>query len=63
MLNRQISSSLYERVALSKRKDKVVEMSPKGNMPAKPQDVLKEPYVLEFSDMKEENCNLPHGIL
>ena len=55
-LNRQICSSLYERVALSKGKDKVLELSQKGNMPAKPLDVLKEPYVLEFLGMKEESC-------
>lgn len=55
-LNRQICSSLYERVALSKRKDRIMELSQKGNMPAKPQDVLKEPYVLEFLGMKGESC-------
>lgn len=51
-LNRQICSSLYERVALSKDKDTVMELSSKGNVIAKPQDVLKEPYVLEFLGMK-----------
>ncbi len=51
-LNRQICSSLYERVALSKDKDKVIELSRKGNVITKPQDVLKEPYVLEFLGMK-----------
>ena len=56
-LNRQICSSLYERVALSKDKDKdgVMELSSKGNVIAKPQDVLKEPYVLEFLGMKAES--------
>ncbi len=53
-LNRQICSYLYERVALSKDKDKVMELSRKGNVVAKPQDVLKEPYVLEFLGMKTE---------
>ena len=54
-LNRQICSSLYERVALSKDKDGVMELSSTGNVIAKPQDVLKEPYVLEFLGMKAEN--------
>lgn len=54
-LNRQICSSLYERVALSKDKDGVMELSSKGNVIAKPQDVLKEPYVLEFLGMKAES--------
>ena len=55
-LNRQIASSLYERVALSKEKDKVIELSQKGHVPTKPQDLLKEPYVLEFLGMKEQSC-------
>lgn len=54
-LNRQICSSLYERVALSKDKDGVMELSSTGNVIAKPQDVLKEPYVLEFLGMKAES--------
>lgn len=55
-LNRQIASSLYERVALSTDKSKVMELAQKGNILTKPQDVLKEPYVLEFLGMKEESC-------
>ena len=54
-LNRQICSSLYERVALSKDKDGVMALSSTGNVIAKPQDVLKEPYVLEFLGMKAES--------
>ena len=53
-LGRQIASSLYERVALSKDQSKVIELSQHGNVPAQPQDLLKEPYVLEFLGMHEE---------
>ena len=50
-LERQISSLLYERIALSKDKEK--EMSLKGQVIEKPADVIKDPYVLEFLGLKE----------
>ena len=52
-LERQISSLLYERIALSKDKEKVKEMSLKGQVIEKPADVIKDPYVLEFLGLKE----------
>ena len=54
-LDRQINSLLYERLALSKDKKKVLELSQKGNIIEKPQDLIKEPYVLEFLGLKENN--------
>ncbi|MHB1687907.1 MAG: PDDEXK nuclease domain-containing protein [Ignavibacteriaceae bacterium] len=53
-LQRQYNSSLYERLALSKNKKTVKELSKKGQLIDKPIDMLKEPYVLEFLDLKEE---------
>ena len=47
-LQRQLDSSLYERLALSKNKKKVKELAHKGQLVEKPEDVLKSPYVLEF---------------
>ena len=47
-LKRQIGSSLYERLALSRDKEKVKELSEKGQLIDRPEDVLKSPYVLEF---------------
>lgn len=53
-LQRQYNSSLYERIALSKNKKKISELSKKGQLIVKPIDMLKEPYILEFLGLKEE---------
>ena len=53
-LNRQFDSALYERLALSKNKEKVIELSNKGQIIDKPMDAIKDPYVLEFLNLKED---------
>ena len=45
-LKRQYHSSLYERLALSKDKDAVMEMSRSGTTPYRPADILKSPLHL-----------------
>ncbi len=52
-LKRQYDSSLYERIALSTDKDKVYRLALEGQKFEKPQDVIKDPYVLEFLGLKE----------
>ena len=52
-LERQINSHLYERLLMSKNKDKVKEMSQKGQIVRTPEDLIKDPYVLEFMNLKE----------
>ena len=52
-LERQIGSLLYERIALSKNKDEVKELSTKGHVVQKPEDIIKDPYVLEFLNLRE----------
>ncbi len=52
-LQRQIDSALYERLALSRNKKKVKELGSKGHVITKPEDLFKEPYVLEFLGLKE----------
>lgn len=55
-LKRQLETSLYERLLLSEgknNKEKVYELSKVGQTLAKPDDILKEPYVFEFLDIKE----------
>lgn len=52
-LERQLSSLLYERIALSKNKKKVKELSKKGQIIRKPEDLIKDQYVLEFLNLKE----------
>ena len=54
-LERQINSLLYERLVLSRNQKKVKELSKKGQIVKTPKDVIKDPYVLEFLDIKENN--------
>ena len=53
-LQRQFNSALYERLALSRNKNEVKELSEKGQIIEKAQDSLKDPYVLEFLGLPEE---------
>lgn len=52
-LQRQYNSSLYERLALSRDKDEVIRLAKEGNVIAKPQDIVKQPTVLEFLGLDE----------
>lgn len=52
-LKRQFNSSLYERLALSRDKDGVRQLSDKGLEVGQPTDLLKNPYVLEFLGLDE----------
>jgi predicted nuclease of restriction endonuclease-like (RecB) superfamily len=53
-LKRQINSMLFERLALSKDTKAVMRMSKKGQIIEKPEDAIKDPYILEFLNLKEE---------
>jgi predicted nuclease of restriction endonuclease-like (RecB) superfamily len=52
-LKRQIDSSLYERLALSRDKDEVMRLALEGQTIEKPRDMLKSPLVLEFLDLEQ----------
>jgi predicted nuclease of restriction endonuclease-like (RecB) superfamily len=52
-LQHEYGSSLYERLALSRDKDKVMKLSKYGQMIEQPRDILKNPLVLDFLDMEE----------
>ena len=52
-LQRQIGSLLYERLIISVNKDKVLELSKKGHEIKETKDLVKDPFVLEFLDIKE----------
>ena len=52
-LQRQRTTLLYERIANSKNKSKLVELSTKGNNIYENKDIIKDPFVLEFLDIKE----------
>ena len=47
-LQRQIASLLYERLALSKDKDKILELAQKGQVLRTGKDLVKDPFVLEL---------------
>lgn len=54
-LKRQIESSLFERLALSRDKKKVKELSQKGQLVCSADDIIKNPYVLEFLNLPEKH--------
>lgn len=54
-LKRQFDSSLYDRLRLSRNKDEVKSLSERGLLVNKPEDAVKDPYVLEFLGLKEEH--------
>ena len=52
-LARQYGSSLYERLALSRDKEEVLRLATEGQMIKKPEDIFKDPYILEFTGLPE----------
>ena len=52
-MERQYDSALYERLALSRDKEGVKQLALEGQIIEKPQDLLKDPYVLEFTGLPE----------
>ena len=54
-LQRQYDSALYARLALSRDKDKVLELSEKGLIIENPKDAIKDPYILEFIGLRERS--------
>jgi predicted nuclease of restriction endonuclease-like (RecB) superfamily len=52
-LKRQIQSALFQRIALSKDKKGVLELSQEGHIIENNKDIVKDPYVLEFLGIPE----------
>ncbi len=60
-LKRQIESSLFERLLLSRgdaNKEQVLELALKGNEIATPADIIRDPYVFEFLGLPEDKAFL-----
>ena len=53
-LSRQVGSSLYERLALSRDKDEVMRLAKEGQTIEKPTDIIKDPLTLEFLGLKPD---------
>nr|DAE55227.1 MAG TPA: Protein of unknown function (DUF1016) [Caudoviricetes sp.] len=54
-LQRQFDSALYQRLVLSRDKEKVNELAEKGQIIESAQDAIKDPYILEFIGLPEQN--------
>jgi predicted nuclease of restriction endonuclease-like (RecB) superfamily len=54
-LERQIGSSLFERLALSRNKKGVLRLSAKGHITKHATEAVKDPYVLDFLNIRQTN--------
>lgn len=54
VLHRQMESGLFMRLALSKDKEGVIQLAKEGQKIAKPEDVVKDTYTLEFLGLPEK---------
>lgn len=57
-LKRQMKSCLFERLALSKDKDGILSLSREGQEITQPQDIIKDPYILDFVGLPEQHTIL-----
>ena len=53
-LERQINSQLYERLLLSNDKENVLAVARKERIPQSPQEIIKDPMVLEFLGLERK---------
>ncbi len=54
-LKRQIYSLHYERLLMSGDKKALIEYEKKGNIPTRSEELIKDPYVLEFLNIEEKS--------
>lgn len=54
-LRRQKDSALFQRLALSKDKEGILKLSEQGQIIDKEEDLVKDPYILEFLGLPEES--------
>lgn len=57
-LKRQMKSCLFQRLALSRNKEEVLALSRQGQEVQNPQDIVKDPFVLEFVGIPEKQVYL-----
>ncbi len=53
-LKRQINSSLFQRLALSTDKEGVLALAKKGHQVMNASDIIRDPYVLEFTGLPQQ---------
>lgn len=61
-LKRQIASSLYERLAMSRDKDEIRRLAREGQIVEKAADLIKNPLVLECLDLPEKPAYTEHEL-
>jgi predicted nuclease of restriction endonuclease-like (RecB) superfamily len=61
-LERQIASSLYERLALSRDKEEIRRLAEQGLVVEKAADIIKNPLVLEFLGLEERPAYSEHEL-
>ena len=61
-LERQIDTSLFERLALSKDKKAVLQLSAKGQIISNPTEAVKDPYVLDFLKIPQSHRMSEKGL-
>lgn len=61
-LQRQVASSLFERLALSRNKDEIMRLATEGQAVEKPSDILRDPLVLEFVGLKPDSSYSENGL-
>ena len=54
-LKRQMDSMLFHRIALSKDKEGVLRLAENGSEIQKPEDIIRDPFVLEFAGLPDVN--------
>ena len=52
-LKRQMKSMLFQRIALSSNKESVLRIAREGQIVERPEDILREPYVFEFTGLPQ----------
>ena len=53
-LKRQMKSALFQRLALSTDKEGVLALANEGHQVMKPQDIIRDPFVLEFTGLPQK---------
>jgi predicted nuclease of restriction endonuclease-like (RecB) superfamily len=52
-LERQVAALLFDRLAMNKNPEQILTLARKGQQVSVPSDVLNDPFVLEFADLRD----------
>ena len=61
-LERQINSAFYQRLSLSRDKNEIKKLSAHGQVVEKPSDIIKSPYILEFTGLDQNKFYSEHDL-